>query len=227
MLRQFVLSALLTFLSAPASAQSDAAHAVGARAEAAKAESRRAATVRVVLQTSEGPITLELETERAPATTGNFLKYVDQKRLDGTTFYRATKVAPELGLIQGGVRNNPKRLLPPVVHEPTSKTGLSHVDGAISMARNAPGTATADFFITIGALPSMDANPTASGDNLGFAAFGRVAEGMETVRRILTAPTSPTEGQGVMKGQMLAKPVRIITARRARQQPSASPDHEK
>ncbi len=82
------------------------------------------------------------------------------------------------------------------------------------MARNAPGTATADFFITVGALTSMDANPTSAGDKLGFAVFGRVVEGMDVVHRILAAPTSPTEGHGVMKGQMLAPPVRIVTARK-------------
>ncbi|HEY0446779.1 MAG TPA: peptidylprolyl isomerase, partial [Allosphingosinicella sp.] len=97
----------------------------------------------------------------------------------------------------------------------TSRTGLSHVDGAISMARHEPGSATADFFITVGAMPAMDADPGQPGDNLGFAVFGRVVEGMDVVRRILDAPTSPTEGEGVMKGQMLASPVRILTARRA------------
>jgi peptidyl-prolyl cis-trans isomerase A (cyclophilin A) len=91
---------------------------------------------------------------------------------------------------------------------------LSHKDGTISMARNAPGTASGDFFITIGDIPSMDADPSQPGDNLGFAAFGHVVEGMEIVRRILEAPTSPTEGEGAMKGQILAPPVRILTARR-------------
>ena len=175
----------------------------------------RPATIRVSLQTSEGPIILELEKERAPVTTANFLRYVDQKRLDGTSFYRATKVAEGYGLIQGGVRNDPKRVLPPIAHEPTSKTGLSHVDGAISMARAAPGSATADFFITIGAMPSMDADPAQPGDNLGFATFGRVVEGMDVVRRILDAPTSPSEGEGVMKGQMIVTPIRILAATRA------------
>jgi peptidyl-prolyl cis-trans isomerase A (cyclophilin A) len=170
--------------------------------------------VRVTLQTSEGPIVLALEAGRAPLTTANFLRYVDGKRLDGTSFYRATKVGAGYGLIQGGVRNDPKRLLPPIAHEPTSRTGLSHVDGAISMARLAPGSATADFFITVGALTTMDANPALPGDNAGFAVFGRVVEGMDTVRRILDAPTSPTDGEGVMKGQMLAAPVVITAARR-------------
>lgn len=173
------------------------------------------ATVRVSLQTSEGAIILELEKVRAPITTANFLRYVDQKRLDGAAFYRAAKVAEGYGLIQGGLRNDPKRLFPPIAHEPTSKTGLSHVDGAISMARATPGTASGDFFITVGAIPSMDADPAQPGDNQGFAVFGRVVEGMEIVRRILDAPTSPTEGEGAMKGQMLGAPIKIIAARRA------------
>jgi peptidyl-prolyl cis-trans isomerase A (cyclophilin A) len=173
------------------------------------------ATVRVTLATSEGPIVLALEKERAPVTTANFLRYVDQKRLDGTSFYRAAKVQPGYGLVQGGVKFDPKKVLPPVPHEPTTKTGLTHDDGAISMARAAPGTATADFFIAIGAMPSMDAHPEQPGDNQGFAVFGHVVEGMEIVRRILDAPTSPTEGIGAMKGQMLAAPVKVLTARRA------------
>ncbi|WCM27120.1 peptidylprolyl isomerase [Sphingomonas sp. QA11] len=172
------------------------------------------ATVRVVLTTSEGPITLELEKDRAPKTTANFLRYVDTKRFDGTTFYRAMKLQPELGLIQGGLRNDPRKLFPPVPHEPTTQTGLSNKDGAISMARDKPGSATADFFIAIGDLSSLDAKPDQPGDNLGFAAFGHVVEGMDVVRRIGTAPTSPTEGEGAMKGQMLAPTIRIITARR-------------
>ena len=200
--------ALLCLLASPAFAQTQAPPTPAVQAP-------RPATVRVSLQTSEGPIVLELETERAPITAGNFLRYVDQKRLDGVTFYRATKVAPGYGLIQGGARNDPKRALPPIAHEPTSQTGLSHVDGAISMARNAPGSASGDFFITIGAMPSMDADPAKPGDNLGFAVFGRVVEGMDVVHRILDAPTSPTEGEGVMRGQILAIPVRITTARRA------------
>ncbi len=173
------------------------------------------AVVRVTLETEAGPIVLALEKERAPVTTANFLRYVDEKRLDGVTFYRATPIGQGYGLIQGGVRNDPKRVLPPIAHEPTTKTGLSHVDGAISMARAAPGSANADFFITVGDLVSMDADPKQPGDNQGFAVFGRVVEGMDVVRRILAAPTSPTEGEGAMKGQMLAPPIRILSARRA------------
>ena len=172
------------------------------------------ATVRVILQTSEGNITLELETARAPITAGNFLRYVDARRLDGTGFYRAMKLRPDWGIVQGGVRD-PRLLYPPIAHEPTGRTGLSHVDGAISMARRAPGSAQADFFIAVGAHPGYDSNPAAQGDNLGFAVFGRVVEGMDVVRRILAGPTVQNAGAGAMRGQMLERPVRIVRAVRA------------
>jgi len=176
------------------------------------------ATVRVSLLTSEGPILIELEKERAPITTANFLHYVDTKHFDGMTFYRAVKVpnAPELGLVQGGVHFDPRRMFPPIAHEPTSKTGILHTDGTISMARNAPGTAKGDFFITVGPMAYMNADPQAQGDNVGYAAFGHVVEGMDVVRRMLNAPISPTAGEGPLKGQMLAAPVKIISARRVK-----------
>jgi peptidyl-prolyl cis-trans isomerase A (cyclophilin A) len=167
----------------------------------------------VVITTSEGPIRVELAADRA----ANFLRYVDEKRFDATSFYRALKLGgrSDLGLIQGGIRADPKWALPPVAHEPTSATGLSHTEGAISMARGAPGSAQGDFFIILGALTSLDANPAAEGDNQGFAVFGRVTEGMETVSRILDAPVSATAGEGAMKGQMIERPVRIVSVRRA------------
>jgi peptidyl-prolyl cis-trans isomerase A (cyclophilin A) len=173
------------------------------------------ATVNVVLTTSEGPITIALEKTRAPKTTANFLRYVDAKRFDGVTIYRAMKIADGLGLIQGGAQNDPKRLFPPVAHEPTTETGLSNTDGAISMARGAPGTATADFFIVVGDVSSLDAQPSQPGDNLGYAAFGHVIAGMDLVRRIMVAPTAPNTGPPGMEGQMLAPPIKILTVRRA------------
>lgn len=172
------------------------------------------ALVNVRLETSAGVIVLALEKDRAPITTANFLRYVDAKRFDGIGFYRAMKVAPGFGLIQAGIRTDASKLFPPIKHEPTSQTGLSHGDGAISMARYEPGSATSDFFITIGAMPSMDADPKLPGDNAGFAVFGHVVEGMDVVRRILEEPVSATEGEGVMRGQMLAAPVKIVTAKR-------------
>ncbi|HSQ96261.1 MAG TPA: peptidylprolyl isomerase [Croceibacterium sp.] len=174
----------------------------------------------VVLETTLGDITLAIETERAPITAANFLRYVDEHRLDGTVFYRAMRLAwgPQPnGLIQGGTQYDPKRLLPPIAHEPTSQTGLSHVAGAISMARYAPGTATGDFSIMVSAQPSLDADPKGETDDAraGFAAFGHVVSGMDVVLKIFAAPTDPDKGEGWMKGQMLAVPMTIVHARRA------------
>jgi peptidyl-prolyl cis-trans isomerase A (cyclophilin A) len=174
-----------------------------------------AATVQVTLTTSEGPIVLVLEKDKAPITTANFLHYVDTKRFDGTTFYRAVKVQPGFGLVQGGINQDPKKAFPPIKHEPTTQTGLTHADGTISMARRAPGTAQGDFFIMVGASNGMDANPGASGDNQGYAAFGHVVQGMDLVRKLLEAPTDPKKGAAAgMTGQILAAPIKILTARR-------------
>jgi peptidyl-prolyl cis-trans isomerase A (cyclophilin A) len=120
------------------------------------------------------------------------------------------------GLIQAGTRGDPKRVLPPIAHEPTSATGILHKAGTISMARFAPGTATGDFSILLSDMPGLDADPQAATDDgkAGFAAFGHVVEGMDVVRKIYDAPLSPTEGQGILKGQMIAKPVRVISVRR-------------
>ena len=226
MLRHLALVALLSLSAGPALAQTTPPAAAAEPSPAtppAPADTPPAApappkfaTIDVTLQTSAGPIVLELEKERAPITTANFLRYVDQKRFDGTAFYRAMNVAPGYGLIQGGPKNNPKVTLKPIAHEPTTKTGLSHTDGTISMARAAPGTATGDFFIVVGDLKSLDADPSKPGDNAGFAAFGHVVSGMDTVKKILAAPTSQTEGVGVMKGQMIAAPIKIFSAHRTK-----------
>jgi peptidyl-prolyl cis-trans isomerase A (cyclophilin A) len=212
-------AALAWLVAMPALAQAPAPQAAPATpvtvpAAPADAAAPKPAVVHVTLTTSEGPILLELEKDRAPITTANFLRYVAGKRLDGTSFYRAVKVQDGYGLVQGGARNDPKRVFPNIAHEPTSKTGLSHAEGAISMARGAPGTASGDFFIVVGGFPTMDANPSQPGDNLGFAVFGHVVEGMDIVRHILSEPTNDVAAPPTMKGQMLAAPVKIISAKR-------------
>ena len=172
--------------------------------------------VHVALHTSKGVITLELEEAKAPVTVRNFLRYVDMKLLDKSDFYRVSHVsnAPDHGLIEGGLRGNRTKVLKPIAHESTLKTGLTHKDGTISMARRAPGTATADFFIVIGDQPGFDADPAAEGDKNGFAAFGHVADGMDVVQAIFGSPLSPTAGVGAMRGEMLKTPVIIRKAER-------------
>ena len=177
-------------------------------------------TAKVRLETDAGNIVLQLDGRHAPITTANFLAYVDQHRFDGITFYRASRTprTPAYGFIQGGIRRSAMLGLPPIAHEPTSRTGLHHGDGTISMARLEPGSAMGDFFILSGAEPSMDAGhrrpSSGNNDTEGYAAFGRVVEGMDVVRRILAAPTVENAGAGAMRGQMLAQPVRIVRATR-------------
>lgn len=171
------------------------------------------APVRVTITTTAGPIVAELDRARAPISTANFLRYVDAKRFDGIAFFRSMKLPWNAGVIQTGVRD-PKKLYPPVAHEPTNVTGLSHVEGVLSLARREPGTAQGDWSITIGDMTGLDAKPGGTGDTAGYAVFGRVVEGMDVVKRIWSGPTDPDAGEGVMKGQMLAPPVRILTVRR-------------
>jgi len=177
------------------------------------------ATTLVVLETAMGEITVSLETERAPVTAGNFLRYVDEGRFDGTVFYRRMMLdwgEQPNGLIQGGTQWDPERVLPGIAHEPTTQTGLSHTRGALSMAMGEPGTANGDFSIMLQDQPGMDADPESEDPvwQNGYAVFGFVVEGMDVVEAIHAAPVDPAKGEGWMKGQMLAEPVEIVQARR-------------
>lgn len=166
--------------------------------------------VKVVLETEKGRIVLALDKGRAPVTTANFLAYVDKGWLNGQPFYRALKYG-EGGIIQGGVRDGAKQL-PPIKHESTATTGLKNVGGTIAMANAGAGTARSDFFIMTHDVPAFDAK----GPDIGFAAFGRIIEGMEVIHAILASPVSPTKGEGVMRGQMLDPVVTIVKASRVK-----------
>jgi peptidyl-prolyl cis-trans isomerase A (cyclophilin A) len=172
---------------------------------------------KVVISTPQGDITVELYVDKAPITAKNFLKYVDRKLYDGATFYRASKppgqAANDYGTVQGGLQNDPKKVLPPIPHESNLKTGILHTNGVISMGRHAPGTAQADWFICVGDMSYLDADPK-DPKNPGFAAFGHVTSGMDVVQKILGMPTDPNRGEGAMKGEMLVKPVKITSVRR-------------
>jgi peptidyl-prolyl cis-trans isomerase A (cyclophilin A) len=174
------------------------------------------AKTRVALQTGQGLIVVELEDKKAPITSANFLRYVDTRKYDGGMFYRASRTVglPSHGSIQAGPSPT-ARHFPPIAHEPTSKTGLRHKTGTISLTRNEPGSATSDFFICASDQPYLDAHPGEPGDNQGFAVFGHVVEGMAVVHKILAMHTSKTAPIPAMKGQMLDPPVPIVTAKRA------------
>lgn len=170
---------------------------------------------RVALETTAGRIVVELETRRAPVTAANFMRYVDARRLDGTRFYRVAKVAERFGFVQFGISGAAAKMFPPIRHEPTTRTGLKHLEGTLSMARLKPGTATADITISVGDQGSFDADPSKPGDNLGYAAFGRVVEGMDVVLKIFDAPIDPIKLENrAFKGEVPVAPIVIRTARR-------------
>ncbi len=177
------------------------------------------ATTNVVIETALGSIVVALETERAPVSSANFLAYADQHRFDGTKFYRVMRLEwgeQPNGVIQGGAQGDPARVLPPIAHEPTNLTGVHHTKGAISMARFEPGTATGDFSLLVSDIEGLDADPSATDPDLqaGYAAFGHIVSGMEVARAIFDAPIDPDEGEGFLKGQMIADPVTIVSVRR-------------
>ena len=178
----------------------------------------RANAIRVILDTSVGLLELAVDPDRAPASTRAFLGYVD----DGSfarhgTFYRAVRKHdndrghPAIDVIQGGWQQ-PSRPLARIEHESTRQTGLRHLDGTVSLARGALGTATgAAFFVCIGEQPALDAGG-GRGDGEGFAAFGRVISGMDTVHLIHQRPSGAATSDPYLQGQMLESPVRIMQA---------------
>ena len=176
-------------------------------------------TVDVILSTSQGDIRISLETERAPLTSANFLRYVDGEHYDGATFYRTVRYEndngnPKIEVIQGGLRGTGTPFAP-IGHEDTGQTGLRHTDGVISMARDEIGTTSSEFFICIGDQPGLDRGAARHADGQGFAAFGRVVAGMDVVRRIHASPSSAPGYSEYVSGQIIERPVRIERVRRA------------
>jgi len=170
--------------------------------------------VRVVLETERGEIEIALDARHAPATTANFLRYVDRGFYDGGVFHRTVKLDPDnqpknkikIEVIQGGINAaRAKEDGPAIPLERTSVTGLRHLDDTISMARDGPDTATSDFFICVGDQPALDFGGQRNPDGQGFAAFGRVVRGMDVVRAIQNAPAD---------GQSLKPPIKILKASR-------------
>ena len=144
----------------------------------------------IIIKSEFGDITVEIYSDRAPVTAANFMKYVDAELYKGACFYRIVRKdnqpndAVKIEVVQGGRWDDEEKGFSPVPHETTSATGILHKDGVISMARLAPGSATSEFFICIGDQPELDFGGRRNKDGQGFAAFGRVVEGMDIVKKI-------------------------------------------
>ena len=193
-MRTFLLSALAVLLSCHAAHNRDTPH--------------------VIIQTQAGDIEVELYPARAPRTVAAFLSFVDSGFYKKSCFYRvlneenqATGADPS-ELIQGGIwrTNHAKAVsLPGVPHETTQRTHILHTDGVISLARQAPGTATTEFFICVGDQPGFDYGGKNNPDGQGYAAFGKVVKGMDVVRAIYGMSESE---------QSFTPPVAILTIMR-------------
>lgn len=183
------------------------------------------AQTRVSIETEAGVIEAVLDDEKAPLTVANFLRYVDAGQYEGAEFFRSVRTKPDnqpkvsvkIDVIQAQV--NPAfrgKSFGPIPLERTRDTGLQHVDGSLSMPRGAPDSATSGFSICIGEQPEMDFGGRRNADGQGFAVFGRVTSGMETVRRIQASPTGPSAAKdGVSAGdQRLTPAVKILSIRR-------------
>ncbi len=179
---------------------------------AAIASGQSAKRSHVVIQTDKGEIEIEVDTQHAPVTAANFLRYVDSKFYDGGSFYRTVRPDNQkekkvpIAVIQGdGSQEKQRQVFAAIPLERTNQTGLKHKDGEISMARDGPDTATSSFFVCIGDQPELDYGGARNADKQGFAAFGRVVRGMEVVRAIHMGPA---------KGEELIPPVAIVSVRR-------------
>lgn len=173
----------------------------------------------VVLETDLGAIEVEVYNERAPISSTDFLYYVDNGLYDGEGFYRAVRPETDpLGLgmqiIQGGLLGM-ESVTASIDHETTQTTGLSHLDGAVSIARDEPGTGSAAyFFISIGENTALDYGGKRNPDGQGYAVFGQVTKGMDVVRAIQLRETEGATESEVTQGQFLTEPVIITAAKR-------------
>ncbi len=167
---------------------------------------------KICIYTQQGKIYAELYQDKAELTVNNFLKYIEKKSYDSSLFYRTVKPENQpynkikIEVIQGGFKDdNSPKMLTSIQHEPTNRTGILHLDGTLSMARNDTGTVTSEFFICIGKQPELDYGGKRNPDGQGFAAFGKIYNGMDIVKNIQQMKDT---------NQYLVEPVYIDSIRR-------------
>lgn len=183
----------------------------------------RANSIELLLKTSVGEIRFELYPEKAPKTVANFLKYIDGGHFGSGSFYRVVRLDNQaqnnvkIEVIQGGLSGVRDEVsYEPIPLERTKDTDLRHIDGTLSMARSDPDSATSEFFICVNDQPSLDFGGERNPDGQGFAAFGKVTEGMDIVRKIRAMKTIPPDPDKLeyTSGQYLEIPVRFLSFKR-------------
>jgi peptidyl-prolyl cis-trans isomerase A (cyclophilin A) len=207
------IATLFESLRAPRARRGAALAVVAITMAVAIARPAAQSPVRVLVKTELGDIVVEVDAKRAPNTAANFFRYLDAGHYDGGTFHRTVKMDNQpdspvkIEVIQAGVnRDRAKDGFPPIPLERTSVTGLRHADGTVSMARGQADSATSGWFICINDQPSLDFGGARNPDGQGFAAFGRVVQGMDVVRAIQRAPNT--------EAQVLTPPIKIVKVTR-------------
>lgn len=167
--------------------------------------------VLIRIETDAGQMVVELDVEHAPISSCNFIEYVSTGKYDGGSFFRTVVAATNdnpnpIDVIQAATpAGSDDPGYGPIALERTRDTGLRHVAGTISLARDGPDTATSSFFIVTWDAPSLDFGGPRHPDGQGFAAFGHLVKGLELARAIQAMPADAEE--------QLTPPVRIISAR--------------
>ncbi|MCP4847958.1 MAG: peptidyl-prolyl cis-trans isomerase [Verrucomicrobiaceae bacterium] len=175
----------LTFYCPATEPKNDKGHQCAEPEPEPTSESASNPVIKII--TSMGPIHVELNREKAPISVANFLAYVKDKHYDGTIFHRVIGdfMIQGGGFAKGDVPMQ-KKVKPPIKNE-AKASGLSNLRGTIAMARtNAPDSATAQFFINVVDNKNLDAGGFSPD---GYAVFGKVVSGMETVDKIRTVKT--------------------------------------
>ena len=172
----------------------------------------------VVFTTALGSIRIDLAMSHAPLSCADFLKYVAGGYYNNGRFFRVVRPEndrghPGIDVVQGGIRD-PRQAWAQVAHENTRITGLRHLDGTVSLTRDAPGTGSgAEIFVCVGDQPALDFGGQRNPDGQGFAAFARVTAGMDVVRNIWRMNAAGHSDDAYTRGQILTNPVPISSAK--------------
>jgi cyclophilin family peptidyl-prolyl cis-trans isomerase len=158
---------------------------------------------RILIATSMGDITLQLDSVRAPRSVADILRYVKEKHYDNTAFYRVAKgFVIQMGSFDA---NGKGRGIHPGPVPLEANNGLVNLRGTVAMARaEAPDSATAEFFINLADNDPLNHKPDDPGNTTGYTVFGQVASGMDVVDAIGNVPVGDN---GPMPGQAPVTPI--------------------
>lgn len=147
--------------------------------------------MKAIFDTECGMFTVHLALTEAPITAGYFRDLIENSAFDGASFFRivsaknaSIRADYPIEVVQGGLRETDPQPIVPIMHEPTSQTGLSHKKWSLSAARYGSGETYGSFFICMRDEPELDFGGARHPDGLGFAVFGQTLDGFETLETI-------------------------------------------